>query len=277
MPHPLTDIYNLQALSAHVKTLGHDMTVFYYNTYDPMDNAHRNACCKKCGRKLSYGGKEEDNDTMNFPCILDDESARESRAWLTGVSPRLLLQRLTEAASELPTELRKFFDPGHFDASRQRLDSTDFIWRLQWYLRERPKEPISDSNPQLPGGIVQLERLVSQENIFKARYVGPKLNPNIGNDEDYWLTVELDTETDGIAYRDEDELWRFRRVTGTTGYGIRDPHHLRLLGNDSQDFGGDSEIEDFYLFEGPMMTGDEFDPMNSSDEFGPMTQGSFSQ
>lgn len=277
MSHPLTDLINLQALSAHVKTLGHDMTVFYYNTYDPMHNAHQNACCKKCGRKLSYRGEEDHNDAMEFSCIPDDERALESRAWLTSVSPRLLLQRLTEAVSELPTELQKFFDPGHFDASREILDSTDLIWRLQWYLRERPRDPISESNPQYPGGIVELERLVRQEDIFEARYIGPTINPNIGDDPDYWSIVELDTDTDGIAYRDDDELWRFRRITGTTGYGIHDPHHLRLLGNESRDFDGDSEIEDLYLFKSPMTSGDDFDPMNSSDEFGPMSQGGFNR
>ncbi len=267
MSHPSTDVIELQALSAHVKTLGHDMTVFYHETYDEIDDARQNACCKRCGRKLSYGGADYDNDAMKFPCLPDEERARESSAWLTGASPRLLLERLTQEVAKLPIELQRLFDPGHFDAGRERLDSEDWIWRLKWYLRDRPQDPISASNPQPPGGIVELERLVSKENIFKARYIGPKVNPNIGDNPDYWLVEELDTDTDGIAYQDEGGVWRFRRITGAVGYRV--PYeHLRLLPAENQvlepvsEEDEDSERGDFYFNDSPMTSGDELDPMS---------------
>lgn len=74
-------------------------------------------------------------------------------------------------------------------------------------------------------GCVELRRLVAEEAMVEAQYVGSYLNPNPGDDDSHWLVKPLAPDTRGLAYQvGENELgipeWRFRRKNGVVGYRV---------------------------------------------------------
>lgn len=74
-------------------------------------------------------------------------------------------------------------------------------------------------------GYVELRRLVAEEAMVEAQYVGRYLNPNPGDDASHWLVKPLAPDTRGLAYQvGENELgipeWRFRRKNGVVGYRV---------------------------------------------------------
>ncbi len=220
MPHPSTEGQRLHALCAHAKSLGHDLTPFHFETFHAVDGASRIACCQTCGRHLSFGGSGAQSDALYYLCDGDAHRAREGLATLTGDVPRLLLARLTAAVDELPADVRRFFVPGHFDDKAQCLDSEDYVWRLEWHLRQWPNHPVAPSNPQPPDGIVELERRVPEDAMRPARYVGRPYNPNISEDPRHWLVQPLLPNTQGLAYRVDEGPWYFRRAEGVVGYYV---------------------------------------------------------
>lgn len=221
MSHPSTEGQQLHAFCAHAKSLGHDLTPFHFETFHAVDGANRIACCKICGRRLSFGGSGGYSDALYHLCDADADRALEGMAALTGGVPTLLLARLTTAVAELPDEVRRFFVPGHFDDRMQCLESEDYVWCLQWHPRKCPDGPIDQDNPQPPDGIVELERRVPEKAMRPARYVGRRYNPNLSEDPKDWLVEPLSPQTQGLAYYVDENRWYFRRTEGVVGYYVK--------------------------------------------------------
>jgi len=177
MNHPKEQERLLEIIHIEAKKLGHSLSSFYYETYEETMGAKRHAYCRRCGARLTLGG---DLEALNVRCQSQGNRLRaiESQAWLTGISPQLLLERLEQALEELSPDIARFFAPGDFNPDSEELLSNDGIWRLKWLLRDQDNLPISQDNPQSPTGMVELQRMVADKRLFPARYIGPRLNPD---------------------------------------------------------------------------------------------------
>ena len=63
---------------------------------------------------------------------------------------------LANAKAGLPDDLKARFGKGKFDFENKRLVSDDGTITLQWKMRNRPGEPISETNPQFSKGTVEI-------------------------------------------------------------------------------------------------------------------------
>lgn len=217
--HPQVQEQLRAAILSEAKRLDHDLTLFY----PEVDGPDQLAICQKCGGRITVNGHLE---ALAFACDGSKLRALESGAWLTGHTAPLLLERFERELKELPPSVARFFDPGEFDPPNQWLTSDDGVWRLSWLMREDPHLPISHDNPQTPGGLVDLQRMIKEDGFFPARYIGPLFNPNEFEDEALWDVLPLKPNTLGLAWecqgRDGKFRWRFRRLKGVTGYYVSD-------------------------------------------------------
>jgi len=223
MNHPKEQERLLEIIHIEAKKRGHYLSPFYSETYEETMGAKQHACCQRCGARLTLGG---DLEVLSVPCQSQGNRLRaiESQAWLIGISPQLLLERLEQELEELPPDIARFFDPGDFDPDNEELVSNDGIWRLKWLLRDQDNLPIGEDNPQSPTGMVELQRMVADKRLFPARYIGPRLNPNISDDPELWIVQPLEPNTLGLAYRVKPMsgpvYWCFRRSQGVTGHYV---------------------------------------------------------
>ncbi len=209
---------------------GHEIGDFLSDRYGE-EEAQRLFClCLKCGRRIlvSVVDDEESGEGILViegaatfkPCEPNGLRVLEGKAWLLGHAPLLLETRLSRAIEQLGDDEQARFNPGEFQPHYQRWLSDDGLLALQWKMRDEPTWPISDDNRQSVWGVVELRVLVDEEELMPTRYVGPHLNPNDSDDEEEWLTEPLQTEERGLAYRDDEENWRFKRADGTTGFFV---------------------------------------------------------
>lgn len=215
--HPQVQEQLRAAILAEAGRLGHHLTPFYPELNGP----DQLAMCSQCGGRITVNGHLH---ALEFACDGNKLRALESGAWLTGGTASLLLERFERELKELPPDVARFFDPGEFDPPNRMLRSNDGVWNLSWLLREDPHLPIDEDNPQTPGGLVDLQRMVSEEGFFAARYIGPLFNPNPFEDETLWDVLPLEPGTLGLAYEcegiDGKFYWHFRRLEGITGYCV---------------------------------------------------------
>lgn len=242
--HPDVIAHRKKAMLTEAKRLVHQITPFESRASDTAQEADFYACCLDCGARLVLSGDydgdfdcgEANLNALTFSCHPEGNGLRalESQAWLLRLSPTLLLARFKRALEEeVPPHIRRFFDPGEFDPLGGFLRSDDQVWRLEWILREDPWMPIDEENPQGREGLVKLQRMVAEQRMRPARYVGPYLNPNIGRDKTLWEVMPLEPGELGWVYFSheggEDQFgftpvqWRFRRSQGVTGYAIGGP------------------------------------------------------
>lgn len=210
---------------------GHEIGDFLSDRFGD-EEAQRLFCvCLKCGRRALVCVVEDEESGESIVviegaatfklCEPDALRALEGKAWILGHTPLLLETRLSRAIEELGDEDQARFDPGEFQPHYQRWLSDDGLLALQWKLRDESTWPISDDNRQSVWGVVKMHVLVDEDDLMPARYVGPRLDLNEPNtDEEEWLIEPLETEEQGLAYRDDEEQWRFKRIDGTTGFFV---------------------------------------------------------
>lgn len=227
---PLLRRRAIVAARAHAQLLGHNLTPFYDE--HGQDTPRRIACCQHCGMKAYLDNRPAlygpDGEALSSPCDGNGLRAIESRAWLTGHIPSLLLRRLQQEVSELPADWQAQFAPGHFEPSQFALYSEDGVWCLKWFLRGQPDVPIAGDNRQSPCGLVELKRVVPAHEMRDARYVGPRLNPNLGEAQEHWLFQPLLHGEQGVGYKDSQGHWRFRRAGGVVGYYVSPDNLVQL-------------------------------------------------
>ena len=80
----------------------------------------------------------------------------ERRAVELSKSRADLAKDLDSAKTGLPDDLKARFGKGKFDFENKRLVSDDGTITLQWKMRNRPGEPISETNPQFSKGTVEI-------------------------------------------------------------------------------------------------------------------------
>ena len=212
---------------------GHEIGDFLSDAFGD-EEAERLFCvCLKCGRRALVCVVEDEADEDSIlviegaatfkPCEPDALRVLEGKAWILGHTPLLLETRLSRVIEELGEEDQARFDPGEFQPYYGRWVSDDGLLALQWKIRDEPTWPISDDNRQSVWGAVELRVLVDEEELMPARYIGPRLDPNEPgeDDEEEEGQVEpLEPEESGLAYRDDEDQWRFKRVDGSTGFFV---------------------------------------------------------
>lgn len=209
---------------------GHEIGDFLSDGFGD-EEAQRLFCvCLKCGRRAVVFVVEDEASGESIlviegaatfkPCEPDALRALEGKAWILGHTPLLLETRLSRAIEELGEGDQGRFDPGEFQPHYGRWLSDDGLLALQWTIRDEPTQPISDDNRQSVWGTVELRALVNEDDLMPARYTGPHLDPNDAIDDDEWLVEPLEPEERGLAYRDDEDNWRFKREDGTTGFFV---------------------------------------------------------
>ncbi len=210
--------------------------------------------CQKCGMRVTIAARDHtlSGEALTQQCDGQQARAAQMEAYLTGLIPAQLLRRLQAAVEALEPDLRARFDPGHFDSGSWRLCSDDGVLAMRW---EQPENPdyATDEDEDEPSGFTELVQLVPAETMRQARYTGPRLNPNGHENPKHWLVIPLEPGEEGLAYRDVNDRWRFRREDGVVGYFVERRHltlgkagspntPINILPSAQQ--GGDGEEED---------------------------------
>ena len=208
--------------NAAAEKKGHKLAIFNGDGTKPMIlHTH----CDQCGYRVRCCEADDplvSGDALLYECDGNRQRLSESRAWLITCQPEVLEDRLLVALDHSDPHGAPRFSYWIFDQENQRLLSEDGMLAMQYRIRSRPDEPISDDNLQKDDGVVESLVLVPCSVPLAGTYDGPTIEvpPDI-------FFMPLEAQDIGFVYPDYAGHWRFKRSADTFGYYV-DPADVLL-------------------------------------------------